>query len=312
MTSVFSPSGNLNVSWDAADLPGERSENSEKSGAMTRCKNVRIDQRGKSFLRDGSTKINGSAIETAIYWIEEMDGSRFTFAGTNIYEDESSLSSAMTSAQWSAMQYNAFNDTTKQIFALNGTDRVRVVSGSVNEWGIDAPTVAPTLSTGAGGGLTGAYNARYTYVRKVGGAIVAESNPSPAADLSLTLNDQSLSVDVTDSTDSQVTHIRIYRSLAGGSIYYLDAEITSGNAYAYGNSHTWEADDAYIAGNNYKFTVNDSTNSTDNTYTWEETFASREDEQEDSTPTFDDPSDRPGVIPWWRLDDDEGQQYEIP
>ena len=308
MTSVFSPTGSLNVSWDASDLPGERAEGSEKSGAMTRCKNVRIDQRGKSFLRDGSTKINGSAIETAIYWIEEMDGSRFVFAGTNIYEDEASLSSAMTSAQWSAMQYNAFNDTTKQIFALNGTNSVRVVSGEVNNWGIDAPTVAPTLLTGAGSGLTGAYNAKYTYVRKVGGAIVAESNPSPAADLALSLNDQSLSVNVIDSTDTQVTHIRVYRTLAGGNIYYLDAEITSGNAYDYGYSHDWEFDDTYIAGVGYRFSVNDVTHVTDNTFTWEETFETREDEQVDSTPTYDDDF----TLPWWELDGNEGQFYDIP
>jgi len=291
MTSVFNPSGNLNVSWDASDLPGERADGSESSGEMVRCKNLRIDQRGKAYMRDGSSKINGSAIETDIYLIEEMDGTRFVFAGTNIYEDEVSLTSVMTSAQWSAMQYNAFNDDTKQIFALNGTDRVRIISGEQNEWGIDAPTVAPVLSTGHGDSLTGEYNARYTYVRKVGTAIVAESNPSPAASSSVSLSSQSLSIDMTDATDSQVTHIRIYRSLAGGSIYYLEAEIPSANAYDYGVAHQWEADQTYIAGTGYKFTTTDNTHGTENTYTWEE-FFDRLIEETDAEPTFS-----PDIIP---------------
>ena len=306
MGFLFTPSGKLNVAWDASDLPGESRDNSEVSGEMVRCKNVRIDQRGKSFLRDGSAKINGSPIQTAIWWIEEMDGSRWSFAGTVIYENEASLVTGMTSAQWSAMQYNAFNDETKQIFALNGTDRKRLVAGSANEWGIEAPTVAPTLETGAGAGLTGAYNARYTYVRKVGTSIVAESNPSPAADLSIQLNDQSLVVGVTDSTDTQVTHIRIYRSLSDGEIYYLDAEIPVSGTYAYGYSHDWEATDLYITGTGFKFTVVDTTNGTDNVHDWEELFATQQIVSNDATPRFD----RDFTIPYNRFPD-EGQ-YRLP
>lgn len=291
MTSVFNPSGDLNVSWDASDLPGERADGSEVSGAMVRCKNLRIDQRGKAYMRDGSSKINAVALNTDVWLIEEMDGSRFVFSGTNIYEDEVSLVSAMTSAQWSAMQYNAFNDDTKQIFALNGTDRVRLIAGEKNEWGIDAPTVAPVLSTGHGDSLTGSYNARYTYVRKVGTAIVAESNPSPAASSSISLSGQSLSIDITDATDSQVTHIRIYRSLAGGEIYYLEAEIPSANAYDYGMTHQWEADQTYIAGTGYKFTATDTTHNTENTHTWEEFFEQQIDIS-DAEPDFS-----PDIIP---------------
>ena len=296
MTSVFNPSGTLNVSWDAADLPGEKKDNSEMSGAMTRCKNLRIDQRGVTYLRDGSSKINASPIGTAIWWIEEMDGARFSFAGTVIYEDEASLATGMTSAQWSALQYNAFNDTTKQIFALNGTDRIRLTAGESNEWGIDAPTVAPTLKTGAGSGLTGLYKAKYTYVRKVGTAIVSESNPSPEPVAAFQLNDQTLSVSITNSSDSQVTHVRIYRTLSGGDIYYLDAEITSAGTYAYGQCHQWEEDDVYIAGDGYKFTVTDSTHATENCFSWEEFYNDREIAENPAQPTYN--SD---TLAYWQI-----------
>jgi len=286
--SIFNPTGTLNVSWDASDLPGEVSDNTEVSGHMTRCKNLRINQHGKLATRDGSAKLNTTAIDTDVWWIEEMSttGTRYTFAGDKIYEDESSLATELTEAQWSAMQYNAFNDTTKQIFALNGTDRKRITAGAVNEWGLAAPTVAPTLGVGSGTGLTGQYNAKYTYVRKVGTALVSESNPSPAADAAVVLNNQSLTIDITDPTDPQVTHARLYRTLAGGSIYYLDIEVPVSTTYAYGYAHDWESDDAYIAGTGYDFTVTDSTHGTENTYTWEELFADREDEDSPDDPNY--------------------------
>jgi len=279
--SVFNPTGTLNVSWDASDLPGESTETAEVSGHMTRCKNMRINQNGKLVVRDGSTKINSVAIDTTVWLLEEMAtlGTRYTFAGDEIYEDESSLITGMADAQWSAMQYNSYNDTTKQILALNGTDRKRVTAGAVNEWGIAAPTVAPTLSPGQGSGLTGQYNAVYTYVRKVSDAIVAESNPSPVSTDPAILNDQSLSAKATDPTDSQVTHIRLYRTLAGGVIYYLDQEIEL-DAFDYGYGFDWELTDAYISGTGFKFTVADSVHASENTYTWEELFDDREDEDD--------------------------------
>ena len=305
MTSVFNPNGSLNVSWDASDLPSQSSGNNEMSGWMTRCKNLRLNQSGQLITRDGSAKINAAAIDTSIWQIDEMNGIRFTFAGTQIYEDEASIGSGYTSAQWSTVQYNAFNDTTLQLFALNGTDTKRIVSGSVNEWGIAAPTDAPTLGIGSGSGLTGQFNAKYTYVRKVGTAIVAESNPSPAADVAQVLENNSLTVDITQPTDTQVTHIRLYRTQAGGSIYYLDQEIPSQNAYAYGIVHAWEETDVYLAGSAYKFTITDSSRGTENTYSWESTFEDREDEA--TSTTTSDSTNRRDLLDW----EDEDFRYYL-
>ena len=288
----FNPIGTLNVAVDSSDI---------KDGDFTRCKNLRLDQQGQAKTRDGSAKLNSSAINTAVWWIEEMAGSRFTFAGTDIYDDESSIDSDVTSAQWAAIQYNAFNDTTDNIFALNGTDRKRIEGGVVYEWGLAAPDTAPTLETGGGAGLTGQYNVKYTYVRKAGGSIVAESNPSDAADNAAVLNDQSLAVTVTQSSDSQVTHIRLYRTLANGSIYFLDSEIAANVTITNGYVFDWEEADTdpdYIAGTGYKFTITDATNGTENTYSWEELFADREDTDEGTTSgPPGDPFDPPNLPP---------------
>lgn len=258
---ILNPSGSLDVSSDPSELPDD---------GLTRCKNLRINQKGIAKTRDGSAKLNASAINAAIWWIEEQGGTRYTFAGTAIYSNESSIATGLTSAQWAALKYNAFNDSTEQIYALNGTDRKRIQSGTVYEWGIAAPADAPTLSVGQGTGLTGQYNARYTYIRKVGGVMVAESNPSPVGSLYLDLADQSLAVSVTAPADAQVTHIRLYRTESNGIIYYRDQDIPVAT-YAYGVCFTWEGTDAYLSGTAYKFTTSDATHSTENTYTWEET-----------------------------------------
>jgi len=93
------------------------------------------------------------------------------------------------------------------------------------------------------------------------------------------LNNKSLTVEVTAPSDTQVTHIRIYRTTANGSIYYQDQDIPV-DFYAYGICYSWEESDAYISGNAYKFTITDSTHSTENTYSWEEDVSQEADVQE--------------------------------
>ena len=268
MTLLFDPSGMLDIASDPSDLPEEGDGINISSDSLRRCKNLRITNKGVAKTRDGSAKLNAVAISTAIWWIEEQAGTRFTFAGTAIYANEASIVTGLTSAQWSALQYNSFNDTVNNIFATNGVDRKRIQSGTAYEWGLVAPTDEPTLTAGStGGGLTGRFSAQYTYVRKVGTTVIAESNPSPASGY-IVLTNQSLLVDVTAPTDPQVTHIRLYRTDAGGAEFFRDQDIPTGQ-YVYGVTHTWEGDEAYLPGNFFKFASMDSAHSTDDTYTWE-------------------------------------------
>ncbi len=275
MTHRFNPFGNLNVAVDASDLPEAGDDRNTVSDAMVRCKNMRLNERGKAITRDGSQKLNATAINP-VSWIEEFDGKRFSFGGTEIYQDESAIASGLTDAEWTGFQYNSFNDVTKQIFATNGTDRKRITDGAVNEWGLEAPTTAPTLTSGGGTGLTGLYNVVYTYARKIGGAIVHESNPSPPATNALQLNNQSLAVEFAAPTDPQVTHVRIYRTLAGGEIYFFDQDVEAAISYAYGYSHPFEADEGYVAGTGFKFTITDVPDERENTFSWETVFETQQ------------------------------------
>ena len=224
---LWKPTGLLDISTNASDLPEVSAQFSTTSEALTRCKNLRQAQTGVTKLRDGSSKINASAINTAIWLLMEQAGTRYAFAGDSIYRNEVSIASGLTQAQWSAIKYNQFNDTDQQIFALNGTDRKRINSTTVAEWGITAPSAAPTTAVGASTGLTGDYNAKTTYCRKVGSVVVSESNPS-AAGTTRTLTNDSFSVTWVASSDSQVTHVRVYRTLADGLVYFHDQDIAVG------------------------------------------------------------------------------------
>ena len=226
MGIFFKPNGSLDIATDPSDLPEKSDGSTIASEALARCKNLRVDRKGFVQTRDGSSKVTETTLAAAPSLIVEQAGNRYEFAGTVIYRNETSIATGLTNAQWSAIKYNSFNDTTQNIFALNGTDRKRIEGSSVYEWGMAAPS-APTTAVGALTGLTGAYNAKVTYCRKVGSTVVYESNPSDAG-TSRTLSNESLSVTWTASSDSQVTHVRVYRTASGGSLYLHDQDVAIG------------------------------------------------------------------------------------
>ena len=177
------------------------------------------------YVDDVSLTVSAAA-SNAVNLLLEQGGDRYSFAGTSINKNETALVSGLTNAQWSAILYNSYNDTNQSLFALNGTDRKRITDSTVAEWGVAAPS-APTTAVGSLTGLTGTYNAKVTYCRKVGSTVVYESNPSSAG-TARALTNQSLSVTWVASTDTQVTHVRVYRTLANGSTYYHDQDIAIG------------------------------------------------------------------------------------
>ncbi len=227
MTIIWRPTGSLNVSTAATDLSQESDGRTTISGAFQRCKNVSLERRGRVGPRLGTTQV-GSSLNSLPNLLIEMAGERFAFAGGEIYKDEALLGSNFTDAQWSGIKYNSFNDTTNQIFALNGTDLKRITTTAINEWGIEAPSAAPTLGVGSGTGLTGTYNVKYTYARLSGSTVIAESNPSDAASSGQALSNEDLAVTWSASSDPQVTHVRLYRTLPGGSEYFFDQNVAIG------------------------------------------------------------------------------------
>lgn len=226
---IWKPDGELNIAAAATDLPEQSDGSTISSGAVTRCKNLTLVRRGMARMRRGSTNIHELSGAGQPTLNMSQGGTIYTFSGDSIYRNGESIVSGLNDGQWSGILYNQFNDTEQQIFALNGTDRKRIVGSDVYGWGIEAPTDAPTLASGGDTGLTGSYNAKYTYARIVGDTVVSESNPSPAAASAQSITDDELRITWTASDDPQVTHVRIYRTLSTGtSNYFHDQDVEIG------------------------------------------------------------------------------------
>lgn len=273
MSIIFNPAGLLDIATDPSDLPQQFDGKNALSAALTRCKNIDLRQAGIAQTRSGTLKINSTAINTAIWLILEQAGVRYSFAGGNIYVDESSIGSGYTEAQWSAISYNAYNDTTKQVYATNGTDLVRIEGSTIYSWGLDAPTDTPNASAqGAGiGTLTGTYSIKFTHAGLVGTVVVRESNPSPASNNVALATASAVLATFDRPNQNDVTHVIVYRTLTNGLAWYNDdshaTPYYASQGFVY--IHSWESSDAYLSGTGTKFTTTDSTNNREYVFSWE-------------------------------------------
>lgn len=110
-----------------------------------------------------------------------------------------------------------------------------------------APAVAPALSAGSGTGLTGRYNAKYTYISWRSAGSLGQESEMSAAGTPVTLSNGALRIAWSQpSTNRQskasraFSHVRIYRTKAGGDIYFFDREVPIAN----GSVDTTTADSA--------------------------------------------------------------------
>ena len=88
MTILFKPTGQLDISTDPSELPETGDGINIASGAMTRCKNLRVDQMGVAKTRDGSQKLNATAVDGIIEYITEQGGVRYVFMSSgHIYRN---------------------------------------------------------------------------------------------------------------------------------------------------------------------------------------------------------------------------------
>jgi len=91
--------------------------------------------------------------------------------------------------------------------------------------GIEAPISAPTLAEGVAGNLTGTFKYVVTYMRS--GNFMVESNPSPeSSPITVSAKKIDLSV-IPVSSDPKVDKKRIYRTTAGGAIFFWIADIAN-------------------------------------------------------------------------------------
>lgn len=112
-------------------------------------------------------------------------------------------------------------------YLLNGADNLIFDGTSVRQIGIDGPTGAPSFVTNIAGSqvVSGSYLFAYSYYNSQTGA---ESNISPVSSSFVSGSTASLAgftISIVAGNSSLADKIRIYRSVSGGSVLFLEDEI---------------------------------------------------------------------------------------
>ena len=187
-------------------------------------------QPGSIVLRRGRSQQNTTPLaDQSIRRLAKINSIRYRIAGQSAYrESERILTDELSPNLFTTLQaFRPLNDSTTWAFIADDAIMRKDNGTTVAQWGIEAPTVTPTVTSGPGT-LNGDYSTVYTYVRKTDdGKIAHESNASPAS-ATLSLTNGKLVVEDLDllrPTDPQVTHLRFYRTFADGTQYLFETEV---------------------------------------------------------------------------------------
>lgn len=187
---------------------------------------------GTILLRHGRSLLSSTELGGAVRLLARLNDHRYALAGTTLYRNFSSALTGLSGNLAQLAAYRPLNDTDTWVFIADQTLMRKDRGTQIRTWGLTAPGSAATLADGGAGSLIGNYSVKYTYVRKVGSAIAHESNPSPVSN-TLAITSRQISVTgLTDSSDAQVTHKRLYRTVDTGSTWLFDSEIAQGTTTA--------------------------------------------------------------------------------
>lgn len=190
---------------------------------------------GTISLRLGRTKLYAAALtDLTLRRLSRVNGVRYQVAGYRLYRNQTSILASLSSNfKTTFSAYRPLADSNIWAFIADNSAMYKDDGTNLRNWGITAPTATPSVAVGAAGSLNGVYMVKFTYVRKDGTTLACESNPSPASAASAALTNDVLSISgLTASSDAQVTHIRIYRTTAGGTSYLFDQDIANGTTTA--------------------------------------------------------------------------------
>ena len=203
------------------------------------CQNLRYDETlGILYKRPSRRKYNSTTLGTdpitsQIRYYKNSNAtqkyviatSTFLKVGTDSTGTFANIKTGLTANK--RFTFITFKDL---LYCFNGEDSNQVYDGTNNcvDMGVPVPT-APTL-VAAAGSLTGAYYYKVTYMidsYQEGSASVASS--------AITLSSQGVTVTIPTSSNTRVTHRKIYRTKTNGSVYYLLTTISNNTATTFGD-----------------------------------------------------------------------------
>ncbi len=183
-------------------------------------------------IRRRSGRTGLVSLSDPVRLLASLNTYRYALGATTLYRGSSSIVAGLAGHQAQLAAYRPLNDTATWVFLADESLMQKDNGTTVRPWGITAPTSAATLAAGAAGSLIGNYSLKYTYVRKVGDSVAHESNPSDVSNTLALTNFQISATGLADSSDAQVTHKRLYRTVDTGSDWLYDQEIAQGTTTA--------------------------------------------------------------------------------
>jgi len=204
--------------------------------------NMNYDFQGNLVKRSGYVKFNTNTLGTAPItglhrFYTQSETNKFTFAtcGTKIFKlsDEAGNAGTELITGLTDKADTYFMDWIDRCFIANGAENLMKTNGTTVLYaGVPVPGSAPSGTPGSGGNLSeGDYRFRVTYVDSDGN----EGNPSDASSAITVTADQKITVTIPvySGSDYDIAKRRVYRTLADGGAYYLDAEIENNTATSY-------------------------------------------------------------------------------
>lgn len=199
--------------------------------ALLKAVNIDLSREGEIRVRKGHTKLNSIAIEPI--HSEFRSKNRYVGAGTKLYRGLSTaILTGLSGNKFQAAILQPYADQLEWNFLTNGETAGMKKDDGTNtlNWGIVAPTSAPSVAAGGAGNPNGTYQYKVTFLNAATGV---ESNGSPASDEVIVVNKEIDLTNIPVSSDSQVTRRKIYR--LGGTLtdYFLVTTIDDNSTTIY-------------------------------------------------------------------------------
>ena len=202
---------------------------------------------GTPRVREGRVKLFSSQLDSAaVRRLAYVNDTRVHVAGRSVYVDEVKVIDGLLNDEkiTTLMAFRPLNDSNEYAFVADRSAMRKITGTTATTWGIAAPTTKPTVTTESVGvgALSGQYTVVYTYVREVNEKVAHESNPSPTSESVQPVASDIRVTNLVASSDSQVTHIYLYRTAAGGSQHLFETKVAvssrTGITYAFEDDHT--------------------------------------------------------------------------
>jgi len=196
------------------------------SNVLVRAYNMEPDKNGlrtrPGFFAYSTSGLPSTAIDGA-YVYKKSDGNKTLLVAANggIYKEGLKGEFSLDRSGYTKDNPMDFVTLADLAIAGNGKNKLLKFNGtSVKDLEVTAPTFAPVAAPGASGSLTGVFQYKNTFVSASG----AETNAGPAS-TAVTASSQSIDLSNIPIGGSDVVARKIYRTLAGGTVYYWLATI---------------------------------------------------------------------------------------